>query len=270
VKGRGNKPKQTAQLLHTSINGHGQVRHKAVAAGPSQHAGRFPITKEILPNESYTNLSQSSRNKSSARNTSRSSCLVFKLMQELHCRQAQASVRLHGAGGKPIAIRLHSSRCAPLLLVLGWRRCSRCCRRQRKGVDGEGVLHGDLRDGHALGAVPEPVVRPGGVMEGWLDGRRNALCTAQRKIPFRMSWHNLTCAARARQRMPWLVSERRRAALQPHSTVGAFRGSVERPRQWRRPVWTSLILSSSTYKSGSVWSRVEAGWHEQLRSRAAN
>jgi hypothetical protein len=91
IKEQGKKPKQAEQLLHTSISGHSQARLEADAAGPTQHAGICLITKELSSNESYTDLSQRSCDKRSARNTSDSGSLVSKLMQELHCRQAQAS-----------------------------------------------------------------------------------------------------------------------------------------------------------------------------------
>jgi hypothetical protein len=65
--------------------------------------------------------------------------------------------------------------------------------------------------------APAPAARPGSRRR---DGSRveemPALCTARRKVPFRMSWRNVTCAARAEHRMPWSVSVRWRVAAALH------------------------------------------------------
>jgi hypothetical protein len=55
---RGLKPKQATRLLHAIISGHSLSRPEAGATGPSQHAYRCRIQKEISPNESYTSLTQ--------------------------------------------------------------------------------------------------------------------------------------------------------------------------------------------------------------------
>jgi hypothetical protein len=57
--------------------------------------------------------------------------------------------------------------------------------------------------------------------------------------------------------MAWSTSEGRRAFLQVHCTAGAFRGSMLRPRRWRRPLRTSPLLSSRAQVR--VSSQAEAG-----------
>jgi hypothetical protein len=112
---------------------------------------------------------------------------------------------------------------------------------------------GSARITEPSGAVPELAERPGRRRRGGSRAQAmSALCMARHKIVFRMLWRNVTCAARAGHRMPWSASERRRAAQQPHSRVGAFRSSAEWSSRWQRPVWTSLLLNSSKCESESV------------------
>jgi hypothetical protein len=116
--------------------------------------------------------------------------------------------------------------------------------------------------------VPAPAARPGCRRRG--GSRVEAMparCTARRKIPFRMSWRSVKCAARAEHRMPWSVPVRWRVAPQPHCTVGALRGRMVRPRRCWRAVWNSPLLSSRALESGRVSSQADAGRQAQLRSR---
>jgi hypothetical protein len=110
----------------------------------------------------------------------------------------------------------------------------------------------------------------GGVARGLML----ALCTARRKIPFRISSRSVVCTAnrliayKDGHRMPWSPSQGRRVAPQVHCTAGTFGGSMLRPRRWWRPVRTSPLLSSRARESGRVSSQAEAGRQAQL-SRGA-
>jgi hypothetical protein len=95
-----------------------------------------------------------------------------------------------------------------------------------------------------------------------------ALCTTRRKVPFRMSWRNVVCAARDRHSIPWSTPAGRRGALQLHCTAGALEGSMLMTRRWRRPVRTSPLLSSRDLVRGRVSSLANAGRHAQLSKRA--
>jgi hypothetical protein len=117
--------------------------------------------------------------------------------------------------------------------------------------------------------VPAPAATQGSRRRGGSRAESmHALCTARHKIPFRMAWRSVNCAARAEHRMPWLGSERCRVDPQPHCTVGALRGRMARPRRCQRAVWNSPLLSSSALESRKVSSQADAGRQAQLRSWA--
>jgi hypothetical protein len=81
--------------------------------------------------------------------------------------------------------------------------------------------------------VPEPAARP----RSWQRAEvMHGQCTAQHKIPFKMSWGSVNCAERVGHHMPRSMSMRWRVALQPHSKVGELRGRMARPRWCRRAV----------------------------------
>jgi hypothetical protein len=115
--------------------------------------------------------------------------------------------------------------------------------------------------------VPAPPARPGrrrrtgSRVEAMPD-----LCTTRRKIPFRMSWRNVICAATDGHRIPWSASVGRRVVPQSHCTAGALEGSMLRPRRW--PVRNSPLLSSRAGVQGRVSSQSEAGRQAQLSRRA--
>jgi hypothetical protein len=116
--------------------------------------------------------------------------------------------------------------------------------------------------------MPAPPVSPGRWLRvgSWVE-TMPALCTTRRKIPFRMSWCNVVCAARDGHRIPWSTSVGRRGAPQSHCTTGALEGSMLMPRRWQRPVRTSPLLSSSDLVRGRVSSHAEARRHAQLSNQ---
>jgi hypothetical protein len=90
------------------------------------------------------------------------------------------------------------------------------------------------------------------------------LCTTRCKIPFRMSWRNVVCAARDGNRIPWSTSAGRRGTPQLHCRSGALECSMLKLRRWRRLVRTTQLLTSRALVKGSVSSHAEAGRHAQL------
>jgi hypothetical protein len=125
------------------------------------------------------------------------------------------------------------------------------------------------RRGEPSAAMPAPSARLGRRQRGISRAdAMPALCTARRKIHFRISWRSVACASRDGHRIPWSPSQRRRVAPQVHCTAGALEGSMLRPRRWRRPVRTSPLLSSRARVQGSVSSQAEAGRQAQLSRRA--
>jgi hypothetical protein len=77
----------------------------------------------------------------------------------------------------------------------------------------------------------------------------------------------VVCEAKDGQRIPWPLSQGRRAAPQVHCTAGAIGGSMLRPRRWRRPVRTSLLLSSRARERGRVSRQAGVGRQVQLSRR---
>jgi hypothetical protein len=95
-----------------------------------------------------------------------------------------------------------------------------------------------------------------------------ALCTTRRKMPFRMSWRNVVCAATDGHHIPWSASVGREVVPQSHYTAGALEDSMLRPRRWWRLVRTSPLLSSRAGVQGRVSSQAEVGRQAQLSRRA--
>jgi hypothetical protein len=65
--------------------------------------------------------------------------------------------------------------------------------------------------------MPAPPASPGRRLRvGFWVEAMPALCSTRRKIPFRMSWRKVVCAARVGHRIPWSTSEGQRGAPQSH------------------------------------------------------
>jgi hypothetical protein len=148
--------------------------------------------------------------------------------------------------------------------------CSCSCRRRSRweGVDEKRVDDGDILDSDAFGEGkaddPRASTRMLDPLAEVLDplaevlvlvtktgGRRRggskvdampARCTTLCKIPFRILCHNAVKAARDEHRMAWSAVLLLWAAPQQHSSMGAFRGIMLRPRRLRRRVRTSPAL----------------------------
>jgi hypothetical protein len=117
--------------------------------------------------------------------------------------------------------------------------------------------------------VPAPRASPGRRRRvGFWVEAMPTLCTTLCKIPFRMSWRNVVCAARDGHRIPWSTSVGRTDTPQLHCRAGALEGSMLMLRRWRRLVRTSQLLSSRALVRGSVSSHAEARRRAQLSKRA--
>jgi hypothetical protein len=85
-------------------------------------------------------------------------------------------------------------------------------------------------------------------------------CTTQCNIPFRITWRNVIKATRDKHHMAWSAMTPLRAAPQEHRS--RHHAGL---RPWRKPVRTSLLLSSRVLVMGRVFSQAEAGQQAQLR-----